>query len=87
MDRDFMSDYYDRMYEGTGLLIPQSEEYRQLRKEYGKVEKQLLEKLGGITSDVWKLHERLIMLAYYTSDIVAKDAYLKGAEDRERMLR
>jgi hypothetical protein len=27
------------------------------------------------------------MLAYYTSDIAAKDAYLKGAEDRERMLR
>jgi hypothetical protein len=87
MDRDFMSDYYDRIYEGTGLLIPQSDEYKQLRKEYGKVEKQLLEILDGTTSDVWKLHERLIMLVYYTSDIAEKEAYLKGAEDRERMLR
>lgn len=88
MDKKFMRDYFKMKYEdGIGVLVKNNEVYQQMQAERSKLEKELCDKCGGIDSNLWKLHEKSLEILLFSEEELVLEAYLQGAEDRERMLK
>lgn len=88
MDRAFMEHYFDSVYEDIiGVLIAENEDYQTARKAFSASQSELLSQCGDMNNPIWQLHETVMSTYYRTQSILVKLAYLKGAEDREKMLR
>ena len=88
MDRAFMEHYFDSVYEDIiGTLVSDSEDYQAAKKAFCALQNELLSQCGDMSSPIWQQHEAVMSAYYRIQHILVKLAYLKGAEDRERMLR
>jgi len=88
MDRAFMEHYFDSVYEDIiGVLTSQNDDYLAARKAFTESQEELLTMCRDISNPLWQQHETVMSAYYRTQLILVKLAYLKGAEDRERMLR
>ena len=89
MDRDFMLQYYKKVYgpDPLWVLTHDEEEFKDLQERYKEAQEILCKLVGGIGSETWHAVEHMLSFRYETEDLVARLGYMKGAEDRERMLR
>lgn len=88
MDRAFMEHYYDSVYEDIiGVLTLENEDYQAAKAAFTTSQNALLAQCGGMNNQIWQQHETVMSAYYRTQSILVKLAYLKGAEDREKMLR
>ncbi len=89
MDKEFMEDYYWLKYQ-DGFMVKAMELDRQCRDLYyevmeleGKAE-EIMRRAG---EECLLLHGKLFAAKGELESIVLRQAYLQGAEDREKMLR
>lgn len=88
MDRAFMEHYFDSVYEDIiGVLTSENEDYQAAKTAFTASQNELLAQCGGMNNLIWQQHETVMSAYYRTQSILVKLAYLKGAEDREKMLR
>lgn len=88
MDRAFMEHYFDSVYEDIiGVITSENEDYQAARQAFYESQNKLLSQCGDMNNPLWQQHETVMSAYYRTQLILVKLAYLKGAEDRERMLR
>ena len=88
MDRAFMEHYFDLAFEDmVGEIVGDDLRYAELRDQAQEAIDALAEAVGGTDSPNWHLCEDIIGKLYLTQIQITKLAYLRGAEDREKMLR
>ncbi|MCD7744947.1 MAG: hypothetical protein LUI13_06675 [Lachnospiraceae bacterium] len=88
MDRQFMLEYFDKMYEEpTTAAVKGDPEYEMLQKKMDQMVDEFEEMLGGEQSKESRILEEILTLADELSFRAVTGAYLMGARDRERMLR
>lgn len=88
MDRAFMEHYFDMAYDDvTGEIAGDDERYAELQALADEAIKTLASVVGESNSALWKQCENVINSLYSVQLHLAKLAYLRGAEDREKMLR
>lgn len=88
MDRAFMEHYFNSVYEDIiGSLTEENEDYQQAKKAFYNSQNEFLSLCGDMNNPLWQQHESVMSAYYRTQLILVKLAYLKGAEDREQMLR
>lgn len=88
MDHAFMEHYFNSVYEDIiTVLTADNSEYETAKTRFYTLQKNLLEQCGDINNPIWQQHEAVIAANHRIHSILLKLAYLKGAEDRERMLR
>ena len=88
MDRGFMEHYFDMAYDdATGEIAGDDERYAELQKVADEAIHTLAGIVGESNTSLWKQCEHAINSLYAVQLHLAKLAYLRGAEDREKMLR
>lgn len=88
MDRTFMEHYFDIAYNDvTGEIAGDDERYAELQKVADEAIHTLAGLVGESSTALWKQCEHAINSLYAVQLHLAKLAYLRGAEDREKMLR
>ncbi len=81
-----MSDFYDRMYEDpVKEIVEKDRQYREWKKELVKLEAEVWDMLRG-QEQVKEALEKLLDVIYRMEGCANKALYLKGAEDRGKML-
>lgn len=87
MNLKFMSEFYERFYDDPVFeTIGQTEEYNEIKRRIKEGEEKLRKIIGKTESDIWELFEDIMNAQYEYVTLVAKQMYLKGAKDREKML-
>lgn len=87
MNKAFMSEFYDKFYEDPIFeTVGGMEEFLQIRKKHQEAQEKLKEIIGNVGTPAWKAYEAAMAMQYEYVHLVAKAMYLKGAEDREKML-
>lgn len=87
MDREFMENYFDTMYsEFEDVILETNSDYAAEVKAGRRLQAKFSQ-IYGTNSDVWKLHIAIVDSYLHQAEIIKREAYLQGAEDRERMLR
>lgn len=88
MNIEFMGNYYDLKYEGTFMLhaIKDHEECQGLYNEIMRMEGDVENAMRSIGKEYLQLHSNLFTAKGKLDDLIIRLAYLKGAEDREKML-
>ena len=88
MDRDFMRLFYERYYENPASeAIRGSEKYHNLQGKRQEIESVLEEKLRVLGNDIMQLFDEYMDALVEEQEMLLKEMYLLGAEDREKMLR
>lgn len=89
MDAGFMEEYYDLKYNGTLMLqlIEENAECRELYGEVMQMEGIAEDALGRMGKEYLQIHGRLFHAKGKMDECIMRLAYLKGAQDREKMLR
>lgn len=88
MDRGFMAQYFDTVYEDfVEVIASNDEDYLNSIQVLRTAQQTLLKLCDSISNPIWQQHENVLAASYKSQLILMKLAYLKGAEDRERMLR
>lgn len=88
MDRGFMEHYYDMAYDDiAGEIAGKDEQYAKLQGIADEAVQALANVVGESNPALWKQCEHTINSLYAVQLHLAKLAYLRGAEDREKMLR
>ncbi len=88
MNRRFMCEYYDRMYDSPVSAATASDpDYASAREEHLRMEETFAGMLGGRDSEGWKFYEEMMLKLHEMYTLSDRDLYLMGAEDREKMLR
>lgn len=88
MDRTFMMHYYEMEYEEQSVdIFRKLEEYAEASNRHRALEKKLRELVGGGDNPAWKMYEECMMAYIDLVDIMRKESYLMGAQDREKMMR
>lgn len=89
MDRQFMEQYYSAAYaeDPVAQMDGGDPERRNAMTQYNRLNSELADAIGGINTPLWAQIEEMMFAYYEAEKILIKLAYLKGAEDRERMLR
>ena len=88
MDRGFMEHYFEIAYNDvTGEIAGEDERYTELQKAADEAIHALADTVGEANTSLWKQCEHAINSLYAVQLYLAKLAYLRGAEDREKMLR
>lgn len=87
MNKEFMSKFYDRFYEDPIFeTVGKSEEMADIRKRHTEAEEKLKSIIGDVGTPAWRAYEAAMKVQYEYLDFIAKSMYLKGAEDRDKML-
>ena len=87
MDREFMKHYFDVAYEDVaGEIANQDEQYIELLHIADEAIR-ILANMVGPSTPLWKQCEEVINSQYAVQLCLMEVAYLRGAEDREKMLR
>ena len=88
MDRGFMEHYFEIAYNDvTGEIAGEDEQYAELQQAADEAIQSLAGIVGESNTDLCKQCELAINSLYAVQLHLAKLAYLRGAEDREKMLR
>ena len=88
MDRGFMEHYFEIAYNDvTGEIAGEDEQYAELQQAADEAIHTLAGIVGESNTALWKQCEHAINSLYAVQLHLAKLAYLRGAEDREKMLR
>lgn len=88
MDKEYMRNYYRRMYENPcDLVIIDSEEFEEKKKIRYALEDKLEEMMGGASTHIYKVFDEYISAFCDEMEVMREETYLLGAADRERMLR
>ncbi|MCC8138272.1 MAG: hypothetical protein LIO76_09490 [Clostridiales bacterium] len=88
MDRQFMAEYFDKVYdEPVSAAVKDDEEYCKLNEVFFQKEQEFEKMLGGPNSKEYVFFDELMTKSDELWERVMKGAYLMGARDRERMLR
>lgn len=87
MNKAFMSEFYDRFYEDPIFeTVGNKEELEDIQKRRTEAEENLKAIIGDVGTPAWRAYEAAMKVHYEYLDFVAKEMYLKGAEDRDKML-
>lgn len=88
MDREIMREIYLRFYgEKTQEIISQDKRYPQIRAKIKDKEAELEHLLGNEKAAGWNIYDNLLSGYWDMLDLAAEIMYLRGAEDRDRILR
>ena len=88
MDKEYMRNYYRRMYENPcDLVIIDSEEFEEKKKIRYALEDKLEEMMGGASTHIYIVFDEYISAFCDEMEIMREETDLLGAADRERMLR
>ena len=88
MDRGFMEHYFEIAYNDvTGEIAGDDERYAELQKAADEAVHTLAGIVGKSNTALWEQCEHTINSLYTLQLHLVKLAYLRGAEDREKMLR
>lgn len=89
MNTAFMEEYYNLKYENTFILqaITEHAECRELYEKIMHLEGMVEEALRNMGKEYLQLHSNLFTEKGKMDELITRLAYLKGAEDREKMLR
>ena len=88
MDRVFMEYYFEIAYDDVaGEIAGDDEQYAELQRVADEAVQTLASTVEESNTDLWKQCEHAINSLYAVQLHLAKLAYLRGAEDREKMLR
>lgn len=83
-----MKSFYERYYENAACeAVNGSEEYKNLQKNRQEIEGTLEEKLKDSGNDLMRLFEEYVDALIEEQEVLLREMYLMGAQDRERMLR
>lgn len=82
-----MKKFYKRFYDDAVFeTIGETEKYNELREKRKNAENDLLKLIGGVETKEWEAIEKLLTIHHDYVNLVALEMYLKGAEDRDKML-
>ena len=88
MDRELMLRYFETEYENPmDEILGDDPEFKKINDRFFKKSEELCQLVGGVNSPVWDLFEEVMDEYHKIELILAKAMYLKGAEDREKMLK
>ena len=89
MDREFVADYFDLIYDNLMNTEPWKcdELYQRAHLDTHFAEKEIEELSGGLDSELYTAHEKYVNMLMREGEYVCKYMFLAGAEARERMLR
>lgn len=88
MDKEYMRNYYRRMYENPcDLVIIDSEEFEEKKKIRYELEDRLEKMMGGTSTAIYKLFDEYISAFSDEMEVMREETYLLGAADREQMLK
>ena len=88
MDKEYMRNYYRRMYENPcDLVIINSEEFEEKKKIRYALEEKLEEMMGGTSTQLYKVFDEYISAFSDEMEVMREETYLLGAADREQMLK
>lgn len=86
MNKEFMGQIYDALYTDPvyELITSQNAEYRELNKLRCKIHDKLIAAIPDASNH--ELIDKLNDAVSQQTDIIAKELYLQGMEDRDKML-
>lgn len=89
MDRAFMKSYFDMAYEDLqGVLMCENEDLKNAQEAFSSSIHQLFDFLPADPNTPKNQRQEAFTSEFYLAEyLLMKYAYLKGAEDRDRMLR
>lgn len=88
MDKELMLQHFETTYEDPiGEIIGDDPEFKRINDLFFKKSEELCQLVGGVNSPVWDLFEEVMDEYHKIELILSKAMYLKGAEDREKMLK
>ena len=88
MDKEYMRNYYRRMYENPcDLVITDSEEFEEKKKLRYELENKLEEMMGGTSTHIYKVFDEYISAFSDEMEVMREETYLLGAADREQLLK
>ena len=88
MDKEYMRNYYRRMYENPcDLVIIDSEEFEEKKKIRYELEDRLEKMMGGPSTLIYKVFDEYISAFSDEMEVMREETYLLGAADREQMLK
>jgi len=88
MDRVFMEHYFEIAYDDVaGEIAGDDEQYAELQSVADEAVQTLASVVGESNTALWTQCEHTINSLYAVQLHLTKLAYLRGAEDREKMLR
>ena len=85
MNKEFMSQIYDALYTDPVYEIVAScnKEYKELNRLRNKIQDKFI---AAASDDIRELHDKLVDCISQQTDIIAKELYLQGMLDRDKML-
>ncbi len=88
MNMSFMEEYYNLKYKDTFMLqaVENHEEGRELYQKIMQMEGRVEDAMRSMGKEYLQLHSDLFAAKGKLDDLIVRLAYLKGAEDREKML-
>lgn len=88
MDRELMLRYFETEYENPmDEIVGDDPEFKEINHRFFEKSEELCQLVGGANSLVWDLFEEVMDEYHRIELILSKAMYLKGAEDREKMLK
>jgi len=88
MDRVFLREFMENMYEDvTAEVVRDNSAYEKLRAQYMDMEREFYQQLIELSPELAQMHDELSEVFGKLQRISDTELYLRGAEDRERMLR
>lgn len=88
MEKELMLRYFETTYEDPiGEIVGDDPEFKKINDLFFKKSEELCQLVGGANSLVWDLFEEVMDEYHKIELILSKAMYLKGAEDREKMLK
>lgn len=88
MEKELMLRYFETTYEDPiGEILGDDPAFKKINDLFFKKSEELCQLVGGVNSPVWDLFEEVMDEYHKIELILSKAMYLKGAEDREKMLK
>ncbi|MCD8012165.1 MAG: hypothetical protein LUG99_03140 [Lachnospiraceae bacterium] len=88
MDKQFMREYFDKMYEEPiSVIVEGDSEYEKHKKEMYQKINEFEAMVGGPDAKECKVLDEILTKCDEMWECVITNAYLLGAKDRERMLK
>lgn len=88
MDKEYMRNYYRRIYENPcDLVVMESEEFKEKRDLRYRIEDELTGMMGGTETPIYHKFDEYISAFCDEMEVMREETYLLGAADRERMLK
>ena len=88
MEKELMLRYFETTYEDPiGEILGDDPQFQKINDLFFKKSEELCQLVGGVNSPVWDLFEEVMDEYHKIELILSKAMYLKGAEDREKMMK